>query len=71
VIDLYQKPGWEINCAVFARDDRFVIFAIAPESRANRKLSSSGRAAKQRCRRKAMHAAGLSLPQLLIPGLHG
>jgi hypothetical protein len=24
------------NCAVFARDDRFVIFAIAPESRANR-----------------------------------
>ncbi len=30
---LYQEPGWETLTALSARDDRFVIFAIAPESR--------------------------------------
>jgi hypothetical protein len=40
VIGLYQEPGWEtVTALFFARDDRFAIFAIAPESRAMRKLS--------------------------------
>jgi hypothetical protein len=45
VIGLYQEPGWEtVTALFFARDDRFAIFAIAPESRATRKL---------RCRKSA------------------
>jgi hypothetical protein len=35
VIGLYQEPGWETVTALFLPgDNRFAIFAIAPESRA-------------------------------------